>query len=101
MEFNLIVKPKAERDIQKSVEWYREQSGNLAEKFLDKIGESLDKISKNPEHYQKRYNEIRIIFTKKFPYGIYYTVEGKTIFVHAVLHTKQNPITAENRGKSV
>lgn len=26
-------------------------------------------MSKNPEHYQKRYNEIRIIFTKNFLMG--------------------------------
>ncbi|MCW3162629.1 type II toxin-antitoxin system RelE/ParE family toxin [Chryseobacterium oryctis] len=99
MEYNLIVKPKAQQDIRKSIEWYREQSGSLSEKFLEKIDESLEKISKNPEHYQKRYNEIRIAFTKKFPYGIYYTVEEKTIYIHAILHTKQNPQTAEKRIK--
>ena len=99
MEYNLILKPKAQQDIRNSIEWYREQSGNLPEKFLDKIDKCLEKISKNPEHYQKRYNEIRIVFTKKFPYGIYYTVEEKTVFVHAILHTKQNPKTAEKRVK--
>lgn len=99
MEYNLIVKPKAQQDIRNSIEWYRQQSGNLPEIFLNTIGESFEKIRKNPEHYQKRYNEIRIVFTKKFPYGIYYTVEEKTIYIHAVLHTKQNPETAEKRVK--
>lgn len=97
MEFSLIVKPKAQQDIRKAISWYRDQSRNLPEKFIEKVDESLEKIQGNPEHYQKRYNEIRIAFTRKFPYGIYYTVEENTIFVHAVLHTKQNPKTAEKR----
>ena len=75
MEYSLIVKPKAQQDIRKTIEWYREQSENLPEKLLNKIDESLEKIQQNPEHYQRRYNEIRVVFTKKFPYGIYYTVE--------------------------
>lgn len=99
MEYSLIVKPKAQQDIKKAIEWYKEQSENLPKKLLNKIDESLEKIEKTPEHYQKRYNEIRIVFTKKFPYGIYYTLEENTIFVHAVLHTKQNPKTAEKRVK--
>ena len=99
MEYNLIVKPKAENDIKKAIDWYKEQNENLPKKLLDKIDESLEKIQQNPEHYQKRYNEIRIVFTKKFSYGIYYTVEENTIYVHAILHTKQNPKTAEKRVK--
>lgn len=97
MAYNLIIKPKAEEDLAEAIEWYLNQNENLAGKLLDKIDESLEKIHENPEHYQKRYKEIRIIFIKKFPYGIYYTVETNLIFVHAILHTKQNPEIAENR----
>lgn len=97
MDYNLIIKPKAEEDIGETMEWYKEQNENLPEKFLIKIDESLEKIGSNPEHYQKRYGEIRIVFIKKFPYGIYYTAEENTIYIHAVLHTKQNPIIAEKR----
>lgn len=99
MEYNLIVKPKAEKDIRVAIDWYKEQIEILSAKLLNEIDESLVKIEKNPEHYQKRYNEIRIVFTKKFPYGIYYAIEENTIYVHAVLHTKQNPKTAEKRIK--
>lgn len=99
MDCKLILKPEAEKDIRKAMAWYNEQNKNLPDILLNIIDESLEKIKEFPEHYQKRYNDIRIVFTKKFPYGIYYTLEENTIFVHAVLHTKQNPTTAEKRIK--
>ena len=99
MVYKLIIKPKSQQDIREAMEWYKNQNINLPEKFLEKIDESLLKIRKSPQHYQKRYKEIRIIFTRKFPYGIYYTVEDNTVYVHAILHTKQNSDIAENRIK--
>lgn len=80
-----IIKPKAQHDIREAMEWYKEQSENLPEKLLSKIDESLEKIEKNPEIFQKRYKRIRIVFTKKFPYRIYfniiYTVSRKDVTV--------------------
>lgn len=97
MGYNLIVKPQAEIDLDEALEWYHDQNENLSLKFISAIEKALEKIQSNPENYQKRYNEIRIIFTKTFPYGIYYTIEENTIFVHAILHHKQNPNSAEQR----
>jgi plasmid stabilization system protein ParE len=97
MEYNLIIKPKAQQDIREAINWYKKQSNNLSEKLLVKIDESLKKLQKNPEYYQKRYQEIRITFTKQFHYGIFFTIEDNTIYDHAILHTKQNPKKAEKR----
>ena len=97
MVYSLIIKPKAEEDIQIAVQWYKKQNKSLPKKLLASLEASLQKIFINPEHYQIRYKEIRVVFTNKFPYGIYYTNEENRIFVHAVLHTKQNPKTVELR----
>ncbi len=91
MEFEIIIKPLALQDIEDATEWYQSQLEGLPGKLLSEIDECLFRISKNPQHYQKRYFDVRIAFLKKFPYGIYYTVESKKIYVHAILHTKQNP----------
>lgn len=97
MAYNLIVKSLAENDIRRIVEWYANQSEQLPSKFLLKLDSEFNSITKNPEHYQKRYNQIRIRFLSKFPYGIYYTIQQDTVFVHAVLHTKRNPLTGIKR----
>lgn len=97
MGHSLIVKSLAEKDIRGIVEWYADQSEQLPKKFLLKLDAGFDAIIKNPKHFQRRYNEIRIHFLNKFPYGIYYTIEQNTVFVHAVLHTSRNPLIGIKR----
>lgn len=99
MNYKLIIKPEAENDLDEAIEWYKEQNENLPSQLLNEVETGLNKIQKYPEHYQKRYKEIRITFTKKFPYGIYYTLENEIIFVHAILHNKQNPKSVSKRKK--
>lgn len=100
MAYNLIIKPEAENDIDEAIEWYKAQNKELCPKFLNEIEECFDKIVNHPEHYQKRYREIRIIFTKKFPYGIYYLVKRESLFILAILHNKQNPEVVHERKNS-
>ena len=97
MAYNLIIKTLAEQEITQAVEWYIKQSAQLTWEFIEAIDYSLESIRENPQHYQKRYGEVRIVFTRKFSYGIFYTVEEKTVFIHAILHTKQNPETGIGR----
>lgn len=97
MAYSLIIKTLAEHDVTQAVDWYNTQSEQLPREFIKAIDYSLNSIRETPDHYQKRYGEVRIIFTRKFPYGIYYTVEENTVFVHAILHTKQNPKTGTER----
>jgi toxin ParE1/3/4 len=99
MVYKLIIKPEAENDLDQAIEWYNEQNENLSAELLNELEKGFNKIQNYPEHYQKRYKQIRIIFTKKFPYGIYYTLENDIIFVHAILHNKQNPKNVSKRTK--
>ncbi len=93
MALKLIIKPAAEDEILEAIQWYDQQREGLSLELLQSIDDVLERIKKNPEYFQERYREIRIVFTKRFPYGIHYTVEKDTIHVHAVLHTKRKPRT--------
>ena len=91
MVHKVIIKPGAELDILEALEWYAEEKEELSLDFLQRLDDELDRISKNPEHFQKRYRDIKIVFTKRFPYGIHYTLENDIVYVHAVMHMKRKP----------
>ena len=91
MAHKVIIKPGAELDIFEALEWYEKEKEGLSLDFLERLDEELERISKNPEHFQKRYRDIKIVFTKRFPYGIHYTLENDILYVHAVLHMKREP----------
>ncbi|MBZ9729722.1 type II toxin-antitoxin system RelE/ParE family toxin [Salegentibacter sp. JZCK2] len=58
---------------------------------------AIELLRHNPEHFQKRYNEVRLLFTKNFPFAVYYTIENNLVFIHAVLHTKRDPKIGSER----
>ncbi|SDE35542.1 ParE toxin of type II toxin-antitoxin system, parDE [Pricia antarctica] len=91
MAHKVIIKLGAELDVMEALEWYGEEKEELALDFIQRLDDELDRISKNPEHFQKGYRNIKIVFTRRFPYGIHYTLENDIVFVHAVMHMKRKP----------
>lgn len=89
MGYEIIIKPYAKLDLSEAVRWYKEK--DLALDFINEVSDSLETIKNNPYLFQKRFQEIRVVFTHRFPYGIHYTVEEEIIFVHAVFHMKRKP----------
>lgn len=59
----------------------------------------MEYIGKNPYHFQTKYKEIRVSYTIRFPYGIYYLINEskKQIVIIGVFHNKQNPAIAQKR----
>lgn len=91
MAHKIIIKPGAELDILEALKWYGEEKEALSLEFLQKLDDELNRISQNPEHFQKRYRDVKIVFTKRFPYGIHYTLENDIVYIHAVMHMKRKP----------
>lgn len=90
MGYKLIIKSGAEQDIADALDWYAENT-ELSPELLAEIDEVLTRIEKDPNNFQKKYNEIRIVYTDRFRYGVHYVIEDKTVYVLAVLHTSRKP----------
>ena len=97
MAYKVVIKTLAEKDISEAAEYYFKKTPHLVSEYLEVVNNAIELIQQNPQHFQKRYKEVRVIFLKSFPFGLYYTIEDTTIFVHAVLHTRRDP-KAELKG---
>jgi len=91
MAYKLITKTAAELDITDALDWYEEQKVGLAAELFEEIDKAFKIIEREPELFQLRYKNIRIVFTERFPYGIHYTIEDDKVFVHAVMKTSKKP----------
>lgn len=97
MTYQLVVKPKAEYDLQDGWEWYEQQKTGLGDRYLDSIDSLFLSIRSNPLKYQLKYKSIRMALAKPFPIAVYYTLDKEKIFVLAVLSTYRNPRIWEAR----
>lgn len=91
--------PITRADLQKAKKWYNQQRSELGEEFKQEVNKEIDYIGTYPLHYQTKYKEIRVSYTTRFPYGIFYFIEEdkKQIVIIGVLHTKRNPSIIQRR----
>lgn len=86
----LIVRRRAEQDIQRAYKWYESKRVNLGVSFLDDIEFLFQQIELSPKMFPVVKNNIRRALCRKFPYSIYFIAEESDLVVLTVLHQKQD-----------
>ncbi|MDP2686710.1 MAG: type II toxin-antitoxin system RelE/ParE family toxin [Aequorivita sp.] len=101
MGYKIKLLPIVYMDLQKAKKWYREKNETLTQDFKVEVDKEIDYIGAYPEHYQRKYKELRQSLITRFPYAIFYLVEEeqKRIIVFGVLHTSRNPEIVRKRIK--
>jgi len=91
MTRRFILRPRAERDIQSTFDWYESQRPGLGDEFLVSLRERLETIRGFPETFPVLYRDIRRAVVSRFPYVVFYVVQPTRVAVLAVLHQSRNP----------
>lgn len=89
--YSLSISEAAELDIRDAFLWYEDQKDNLGLTFEKYFSKTIQNIQKNPLKIQIRYNQTRVAFLKKFPYGVHFNIIENEIIIVAVFHTSQSP----------
>ncbi|HLP48586.1 MAG TPA: type II toxin-antitoxin system RelE/ParE family toxin [Candidatus Kapabacteria bacterium] len=97
MSYKIIIRPEAEADISESFRWYQGKVPGFGIEFLSCVDDAFDLIIEDPKIYQKIYKNVRRCLTHRFPYEIFYIIEGDNIIVLAVLHAKRDPSVLKKR----
>jgi plasmid stabilization system protein ParE len=90
VSWRLIVRPKAEADLSEAARWYEAQRPTLGGQFLDEIGRILILLKESPERHRLYYRGFRRLLTQRFPYKVFYRIEGGNVIVVRVLHAKRD-----------
>ena len=56
-----------------------------------KLERAYERILQGPLKYAAIRSGIRRTITRRFPYGIYFSLDGDVIFIVTVLHTARDP----------
>jgi Plasmid stabilization system protein len=91
MIYKYIISPFAELDLDSIHEWYALHEQDLFIKFDKEFSACLKQIVENPLQFPVIYNKIRRALLKRFPYSIFFSIKGETVFILSVIHHKRNP----------
>ena len=82
--------PSAKRDLRRGSRFYEEQAAGVGSYFLDSLCSDIDSLCLFGGIHRKR-GELFRFKSKRFPFWIYYRVDGDAAYIVAVLDARQAP----------
>lgn len=96
-EHRLVAEPRADLEVAATFNWYEKEQVGLGREFLDELRATYDRVADAPLAYQDLRSGIRRALLRRFPYAVYFAVEGDVIVVLAVLHASRDPAEWQRR----
>jgi hypothetical protein len=93
MKFTVEYNPEFFNDLAQAVDWHNDKQIGLGKRFFNSIRNQTAKLSASALFFAVKYDDIRCMSIKKFPYMVHYRVNEKTatIKVEALFHTSRDP----------
>jgi len=91
VSYRVKFRPEAKKDLEMSAKWYEEQRGNLGFDFLDEVDKKCSIIQQDPFIHEEVYKNLRRVVVNRFPFNVFYFVEGRSIIIVAVIHGSRHP----------
>jgi toxin ParE1/3/4 len=86
-----VFHPEALTEYSEAIKYYAEQRVEVAQVFINTIEDAVYRIRESPERYVVMDEDVRKCMTRKFPYGILYTIEQDYILILAIMHCSREP----------
>lgn len=87
---------QAENDLIDGFAFYEGQSKGLGEYFLDSVFADIESLRLYDGIHGQHFGYYRLL-AKRFPFAIYYQIQGEVIKIYAVLDCRRNPAWTRNR----
>jgi plasmid stabilization system protein ParE len=89
---------EAASDVTTAREWYDWRRPGLGDDFVLSLERVIKLVSELPEAFPEVAAGLRRALLGRFPYALYYRVDGDLVDVIACLHTRQSPNRWRSRG---
>jgi toxin ParE1/3/4 len=86
-----VFHPEALAEYAESVQYYAEQRTEVAQAFINAVEDTIYRVRESPTRWAVLDEDVRRCLTRKFPYGLLYTIEQDYILILAVMHCSREP----------
>jgi len=89
--YRLVVRTEAEAEVAEAALWYETHERGLGREFLRAFRASTEALRRNPYMYPAVLANARRVLLRRFPYSVFYEVQGSEVVVLACLHAARDP----------
>ena len=87
----------AERDLIEGFHFYESQEAGLGLYFRTNLFSDIESLKNYAGIHSRPHKPYHRLLSRKFPFAIFYTIENKTVFIHAVLDCRKDPAWIRDR----
>ena len=87
----------ASRDLIEGYSFYERQAEGVGSYFLDSLYSDIDSLIITAGMHSVHFDKYHRLLSKRFPFAIYYRVEGETVLVYAILDCRRDPAWIRKR----
>jgi plasmid stabilization system protein ParE len=91
MRVKIRILDAAAQDLIDGFRFYEIQEVGLGQYFLDSLFADIDSLLLNAGIHPLCFGTYHRLLAKRFPFAIYYKVEGEQVSVYAILDCRRNP----------
>lgn len=92
-----VFHPEALREYGAASIYYTKISPELGDTFLKEMESCVQDISDSPKTWRIVEENIRVYWLHRFPFAVYYTIDGDSVIIAAIMHTSRKPGSWEDR----
>lgn len=92
----LVILPSAREDLAAGSDFYEQKEAGAGAYFLHSLFSDIDSLKLYAGIHRQVFGYHRLL-SNRFPYAIYYSREGETVFVRAVLDCRRDPAWIRER----
>ena len=89
MSWRVLIRPNAEADLREAWLWYESLRSGLGDELLTEVHAAIRRLETDPGRRAFYYRDFRRLLTRRFPYKLFYRVEGERVIVFRILHAKR------------
>lgn len=87
----VVYHPEAEAALVEAAQFYEDRVAGLGGRLLQEIEAAILSILEAPERWQQVEGPIRRYLVRRFPYGVYYRVDGDELRILVIKHHSRHP----------
>lgn len=86
VSWQVTIRTAAHADLREARDWYDQRREGLGSEFLLAVADAMLTLEESPARTPAYYRDFRRVLTERFPFKIFYRIEGQAVIVYRVLH---------------
>jgi|ERR1035437_1460175 hypothetical protein len=82
---------QAAEDLVEGFHFYEAQEAGLGSHFLTNLYGDIESLRLYGGIHRQAYKDYHRLLSKRFPFAVFYTVRGETVFIRAVVDCRSDP----------